>query len=113
MLNILDVELLIFSRRWNMKYQPVPSDIKSVPSERKQSQMDVNTLGKSASGSILLTRLYTVIVANLVLWLAVLASAYYGFGDIRVIALTGFIFAALSQHWAYYALRKADRAARA
>ena len=60
----------------------------------------------------LLTRLYTVIVANLVLWLAVIGSTYYDVGNIKVVALTGFIFAAISQHWAYYALRKASPPAR-
>lgn len=55
-----------------------------------------------------LTRLYTVIVANLVLWLAVVGSTYYDVGNIRVVALTGLIVAAISQHWAYYELRKAS-----
>jgi hypothetical protein len=59
-----------------------------------------------------LTSLYTVIVANLILWLAVIANAFYGFASIKVIALTGFIFAAVSQHWAYYALRKAHNPTR-
>jgi hypothetical protein len=60
----------------------------------------------------LLTRLYTVILANLVLWLAVIGSTFYAVGNIKVVALTGFIFAAISQHWAYYALRKAVPPAR-
>jgi hypothetical protein len=54
-----------------------------------------------------LTRLYGVIIANLVLWLAVLGSTYYDAGNTRAVALTGLIVAAISQHWAYYELRKA------
>jgi hypothetical protein len=73
--------------------------------------MTANTLDKPRAASALLTNLYMVIVANLILWLAVIANAFYGFANIKVIALTGFLFAAFSQHWAYYALRKADRAA--
>lgn len=59
-------------------------------------------------GSKLLRPLYATIVINLVLWLAMLGAAFRGVESVRAIAIAGFVFAALAQHWAFYALRKVE-----
>ena len=56
-----------------------------------------------------LRRLYVVIEVNLVLWMVVTAMAYFGEEKTKGWALIGFVFAALAQHWAYYAVRNANR----
>ena len=54
--------------------------------------------------------LYAAIVVNLLLWLAVVGSVYgAGVGGTKALAVAGLIFAAVGQHWAYYALWKAER----
>ena len=52
--------------------------------------------------------LYAVIVVNMLLWLAVLAAAYRNGGSVKAIALIGAGSAAITQHWAYYSLRRSD-----
>ena len=54
--------------------------------------------------------LYAAIVVNLLLWMAVLGSLNgVSVASTRALAVAGFVFAALGQHWAYYALWKAGR----
>ena len=54
--------------------------------------------------------LYAAIVVNLFLWMAVFGSMNgVGVRDTKALAIAGFVFAALWQHWAYYALWKAQR----
>ena len=54
--------------------------------------------------------LYAAIVVNLLLWMAVLGSVNgVGVEDTKALAIAGFIFAAIGQHWAYYALWKVQR----
>ena len=50
--------------------------------------------------------LYTAIVFNLVLWMAVLGAAFNGHPSVTTLAAIGFACAAVSQHWAYYSLRR-------
>lgn len=59
--------------------------------------------------SKVLRRLYAVIEINLLLWLAVFSMVYRGYEDARLWAAGGLVFSAVAQHWAYYAVRKADR----
>ena len=51
--------------------------------------------------------LYGAIVVNLLLWMAVVAD-FYGVGteNTKTVAVAGFVFAAVVQHWGYYALWK-------
>ena len=50
--------------------------------------------------------LYAAIVFNLVLWMTVLGAAYHHHESVKTFAVIGFVCAAASQHWAYYALRR-------
>jgi uncharacterized membrane protein YjjB (DUF3815 family) len=51
--------------------------------------------------------LYVAIVMNLLLWMSVLTSVHVVGTNTKALAIAGFVLAALSQHWAYYALWKA------
>ena len=54
--------------------------------------------------------LYAAIVVNLLLWLAVLASAFGDrVGNTKALAIAGVAFAAVGQHLAYYNLSKVHR----
>ena len=50
--------------------------------------------------------LYAVIVLNLVLWMAVFGAAFNDHSSVKTFTGVGFVFAAVSQHWAYYLLRR-------
>lgn len=56
---------------------------------------------------------YVAILVNLLLWLAVLSSAYRGDSQsTKTAAVIGCVVAALTQHWAYYKLQNATEARR-
>ena len=50
--------------------------------------------------------LFFAIEINLLLWLAAVGMSLHGDGSIWILLLIGAGFAAIVQHWAYYALYK-------
>jgi hypothetical protein len=59
--------------------------------------------------SKLLRSMYWTICVNLVLWMSVMGMAINGARGVKAAAIAGFVFAAVAQHWAFYAMRKAER----
>jgi hypothetical protein len=65
--------------------------------------------GDALPASKVMRRLHGVIEINLLLWMAVTLMVYRGDADARLWAAGGFVFSALAQHWAYYAVKNAGR----
>lgn len=56
--------------------------------------------------------MYFTIIVNLLIWLTMFGIVFGGDNALlKPTAAAGLVFAALSQHWAYYALRKKVRPA--
>jgi hypothetical protein len=65
--------------------------------------------GDALPASKVMRRLYAVIEINLLLWMVVILMVYRGDANAGLWAAGGFIFAAVAQHWAYYAVKNAGR----
>ena len=53
--------------------------------------------------------LYATVIINLVLWLAAFGAVMSANTEmIKPLVIAGLVFAAVAQHWAYYAIRKAS-----
>ena len=58
----------------------------------------------------LLSHMQVIITVNLLLWLAMLFPALRGgTREERAIAIAGVVFAAIAEHWSFYAIRKVRR----
>lgn len=56
-----------------------------------------------------LRKMFLVVEINLILWLAIFGMAFDSYESMRSVtklALVGLVFAAVAQHWAYYAVYK-------